>query len=142
MRPDVEDRGATLDLGQHVAGDLSRLPECDGRTNMKATYGNSVHGATVDVWPMPDTTRLDPTAHLITRVEVRAKHRGKGVASALMMKVLRDADREQVTLYLTVDPDGTGLDFDSLWRWYERLGFKAWDDDGQSMWRPPKKVNG
>lgn len=60
---------------------------------------------------------------LITRIHVPAKHRGKGVATALISQVLADADREGATLQLWVKESG-GLTREQLTAWYRRLGFE------------------
>lgn len=53
--------------------------------------------------------------------------------------VLDDADRELVTLILSVDPDGTerSLDREQLVAWYRKLGFEFIDpEEGITMRRP------
>lgn len=66
---------------------------------------------------------IQPGAWLLTGVDVANNERGKGVARELLRRVLADADEENVTLYLSIEPDGTGLDEDQLRDWYHRLGF-------------------
>lgn len=63
----------------------------------------------------------------LSNVFTSVGHRGKGLARALMREVCADADREGVTLLLTVGhgrgPGGDGLRSDQLYEWYTRLGF-------------------
>lgn len=64
-----------------------------------------------------------PGAWLLSRIEVGSEVRGRGIARELLARVLADADDEQVPLYLSVEPDGTGLDDEQLRAWYGRSGF-------------------
>lgn len=79
---------------------------------------------------------------LLTSVEVGNEHRGKGVARGLMAQVLADADAEGVTLYLAVEPDGTGLGVSELMDWYKRCGFTSDSglDSELAMVRRPRKA--
>jgi GNAT superfamily N-acetyltransferase len=82
-----------------------------------------------------------PGAWLLTGVEVSREERGKGVARGVMQQVLNDADAEGVPIYLSVEPDGTGLGEDDLVDWYERLGFVLVEPDISSsliMVREPR----
>jgi N-acetylglutamate synthase-like GNAT family acetyltransferase len=73
---------------------------------------------------------------LFTGVDVAHNERGKGVARELLRRVLDDADTEGVTLFLSVEPDGTGLDDSQLRDWYARLGFIESEDN--LLMRTPK----
>jgi GNAT superfamily N-acetyltransferase len=64
---------------------------------------------------------------IITSVGTRT--RGQGNASRLFKTVIEEADSEGVTLYLSVEPDGTGLDEDQLRSWYGRNGFENMDPE-------------
>lgn len=86
---------------------------------MKECYYDGSKGVTIDLM-----LGVKESGALITRIEVNKKFRGKGYASEMMKKVLKDADEEGVTLFLSVDPDGTGLSKLELRRWYFRLGFQ------------------
>lgn len=75
----------------------------------------------------------------INRISVLPQHRGKSIASILLDQVCADADNENVTLYLEVQPDmsATGLTYDQLTAFYSRRGFKffnAW-----AMKRKPQR---
>ncbi len=59
---------------------------------------------------------------IITRVNVPAPHRGKGIASELLKEVTVAADQDRVNLYLEIAASD-GLDNDQLRAWYERHGF-------------------
>lgn len=77
---------------------------------------------------MPYTADDTGKTWLFTGIDVAHNERGKGVARDLMRVVLDDADREGVTLILSVEPDGTGLSFEQLKSWYTRLGFEEISD--------------
>lgn len=86
---------------------------------------------------------IEPGAWLLTGIEVAHNERGNGHARELLRRVLHDADKESITLYLSIEPDHTldSLDEDPLRRWYTRHGFVA-DvsvDSDIAMVRKPKK---
>jgi len=82
---------------------------------------------------------FEPGAWLLTGIEVAYHDRGRGVARGLLKQILTDADSEQVTLCLSVEPDGTGLDAEQLTAWYRRHGFVPLDmDNPRSMVRRPQ----
>ena len=62
---------------------------------------------------------------IITRVNVPKEFRGKGVASQLLDECCKDADNEQVILYLEIYPSD-GLGYDELEAFYMRRNFKRW----------------
>jgi N-acetylglutamate synthase-like GNAT family acetyltransferase len=64
---------------------------------------------------------------LITSIGVQSAQRGRGAATRMLQEVLKDADKDQVKLFLSIEPDGTGLDDDALRSWYSRLGFVSMD---------------
>jgi GNAT superfamily N-acetyltransferase len=68
---------------------------------------------------------VEPGAWLLTGVDVAYAERGKGVARELLRRVLADADAENVTLYLSIEPDQSlgSLNENQLRGWYKRLGF-------------------
>ncbi len=59
----------------------------------------------------------------ITRINVPKLHRGQGWGHTMLLRVLRDADEDQVALQLEINPSD-GLDFKELRAWYERHGFR------------------
>jgi len=59
----------------------------------------------------------------ITRINVPAEHRGRGHGTAILKRLLADADEEQVVLWLEVLSSGP-LDRNALTAWYERYGFE------------------
>lgn len=65
---------------------------------------------------------------LLTGIDVAHNERGRGVARGLLDQVLADADEQGVTLLLSIEPDGTGLEYDQLHQWYSRLGFVEIED--------------
>ena len=66
---------------------------------------------------------------ILTRINVPndPKYRGHRVGSALLEKILQDADSEGVALRLEVSPSD-GLDLDQLTAWYVRHGFVIMPD--------------
>lgn len=64
---------------------------------------------------------------VITSIGTRT--RGQGYASRLLKTVTDEADTEGVILYLSIEPDGTGLDEDQLRAWYSRNGFENMDPE-------------
>lgn len=59
---------------------------------------------------------------LLTRINVPKASRGQGHARALLERILDDADRERVTIFLEISPSD-GLNFAQLEAWYLRHGF-------------------
>lgn len=64
---------------------------------------------------------------LVTRINVPAEHRGKGIGSKLLRSIVADADIMGVTLILEPSPYG-GLNYEQLTAWYKRYGFVERDD--------------
>lgn len=92
--------------------------------------------AVVHLMPLLSDDGEPENQYLLTSVEVEPQKRGQGHARALMQRVLAEADRFHATLYLTIQPDGTGLGYHELLNWYERLGFTMLSD-GETMIRSP-----
>lgn len=59
---------------------------------------------------------------MITRINVPRDHRGKGHARKLLGRILADADKDGVALYLHVSASD-GLTEQQLDAWYKRHGF-------------------
>ena len=59
----------------------------------------------------------------ISRINVPAEHRGEGHGSKMLKRIIADADRENIALWLDVVPSGP-LDFWQLTNWYKRYGFR------------------
>ena len=87
---------------------------------MKNCYVDREHRTIIDLVPSPEWHL--PDGLIITRINVPAEHRWKGVARALLQQVLDDADKTNTTLYLEIVPSG-GMNFGQLRNWYERRGF-------------------
>lgn len=73
---------------------------------------------------------------ILTEVVVHPDDRGKGWGSAVLKLVCEDADREGITLVLSVEPGPTGLSYEALKAWYERYGFTG-DTEDDVMVRLP-----
>lgn len=76
----------------------------------------------------------DSDAYCINRVFVPSDFRGQGFGSKVLALCLEDADRLNVTLWLTINPYGD-LDYKSLDAWYKRNGFVF---NGEVYVRKPK----
>lgn len=61
---------------------------------------------------------------IITRINVPKEFRNKGVASKLLQRVLDEADKEKINLWLEISASD-GLNYDQLEAWYKRHGFKG-----------------
>lgn len=87
---------------------------------MKDTYANVEDGSCIHLM------ELGPPASdwMITSVGVQRSLRGRGAAGRLLDLVLAEADAEGTLLILSVQPDGTGLDEDTLRAFYGRRGFR------------------
>lgn len=72
--------------------------------------------------------------YVISRINVMEKYRGLGYGTKILNMILKDADREGVTLFLDLVPSG-GLNGKELKAWYMRHGF-IWD--AYHMIRQPK----
>ena len=68
-------------------------------------------------------SELEEKLYEVNRISVLAPHRGKGIGRKLMEEMLQNADREQVSLVLDINPYGD-MNFKQLEAWYGRLGFK------------------
>lgn len=73
----------------------------------------------------------------ISRINVPAASRGEGHGSRMLKWIIREADAEQVTLWLEVFPSGP-LDYQQLTNWYKRYGFKPHKTG--YMFRRPRKI--
>lgn len=79
----------------------------------------------------PDTYSIADLIHpgeltdgwTISRINVPARNRGKGLGTMMLKHIIADADAEGVDLWLEVSPSD-GLGRLELERWYIRHGFK------------------
>jgi len=80
----------------------------------------------------------------IHRVSVLPKHRRKGIGTRLLKECCADADKEGITLLLSVEPDysDNGMTFPQLVEWYEKHGFRSVRKPYGIMRREPIKVEG
>lgn len=72
----------------------------------------------------------------ITRINVPVEHRGKGIGSQLLKRILLDADAQGVELVLEVFPSGD-LNRSQLEAWYGRYGFVEYQNG--YLIRPPTR---
>lgn len=66
---------------------------------------------------------------VISRINVPEKHRGKGLGTVMLKRIIDDADAEGSDLWLEILPSGP-LDYDALWQWYRRHGFRIHQPTG------------
>ena len=82
---------------------------------------------------------MDDNTWVITRINIPAAHRGKGIGSELLRNTCKDADRLGCILKLGLNPYGP-LDREQLEAWYKRYGFE-WDDEHAYMVREPREIS-
>jgi GNAT superfamily N-acetyltransferase len=68
-----------------------------------------------------DLIELDGTM-VISRINVPAPHRSKGIGNLLLNEVIADADKTNTLLVLDISPSD-GLNFEQLEKWYTSKGF-------------------
>ncbi|WP_078626324.1 GNAT family N-acetyltransferase [Streptomyces sp. NRRL S-241] len=88
---------------------------------MQSTY--SGHGGAASASLLFDPTNDGPA--ILTEIAVWEEHRGKGWASELLRQICQEADREGLTLLLSVEPGPRGLSYEALAEWYQRCGFEV-----------------
>lgn len=99
---------------------------------MRNCYVNSTTRAIAD---LTNVGEMVPGTMTITRINVPAKHRGKGLGSELLKRICEDADADGMSLSLEIMSSGP-LDYDALSAWYKRNGFE-WDKNHYCMIRRP-----
>jgi GNAT superfamily N-acetyltransferase len=93
--------------------------------------------------------QTEPNKALVEEFFVDPEKRGRGVGTRLMKKTCRDADRENVTLYLKPMPYGEydpeveeyhppTLTFKQLCAFYRTFGFRFLPKNSEVMMRKPK----
>jgi ribosomal protein S18 acetylase RimI-like enzyme len=85
-----------------------------------------------------------PKTSILTGIEVAYSLRGLGYGTKLLLKVIDDADKEGVTLLLSVTSDDSphSLSNDELQKWYGDYGFYEIEGragTGMTMQRLPKR---
>ena len=97
----------------------------EGDASLKVSYSMAV--------PPP----LRGKVREVSQVLVDQASRGKGAATALMRKVMQEADLNHMALLLTVKPfDSEPMTKEQLAYWYERLGFWVLQPEPVVMLRP------
>jgi N-acetylglutamate synthase-like GNAT family acetyltransferase len=87
---------------------------------------------------------ISPRASILTGIEVEFRLRDRGYGTELLKLVLADADKEGVTLLLSVSSDDSpkALTNDQLQAWYARHGFYVIEGKtgtGTNMQRLPQE---
>ncbi len=111
---------------------IAQNPPPPGMETCYFSWLSNTHGAIADL------TDYYNEGMLITRINVPQKHRGKGHGSKLLKKILIDADKYGVVLWLEILESG-GLSKLQLIKWYERYGFKEYK--GAGFWRREPSVS-
>lgn len=86
---------------------------------MRTCYVDTEHRAIADLVAPNELTSY----WTITRINVPHEHRGKGLGTKLLRRILEDADKAFVILALEPSPSD-GLNYDQLTAWYSRHGFE------------------
>lgn len=100
---------------------------------MKTCYVNADTRAIADLVAPGELTRW----WTITRINVPSAQRGRGHGSALLKRIIAEADEEGKTLALEPVPTG-GLEYEDLVAWYKRHGFTE-SYQGYMVRRPRKE---
>ena len=92
---------------------------------MKNCYFDPTTRVIADLIPLELTypTVIPVNGYVITRINVPIQHRGRGLGSHILSRILEDADQTDATLYLDILPSGP-LDYYALENWYTRYGFR------------------
>ena len=75
--------------------------------------------------------------HLRELSHLHSTEQGKGHARELMRSLFDEADKDEITLMVTVHPYKDGLTGEQLEDWYTRMGFFELQDDPKIMIRLP-----
>jgi GNAT superfamily N-acetyltransferase len=86
---------------------------------MKSCYVDYEHRGIADLYPPGELT----DCWTVTRINIPKEERGNGYGTALLKRILADADEEGVSLSLEPSPSG-GLNYAQLVAWYRRHGFR------------------
>lgn len=90
---------------------------------------------------IPDPT-LSADGITVELISTPAEHRGKGAASKTMNVIIGLADAHDVTIFLSPEALGQGLNGtlrqQELTQWYSRLGFIPVENDNRYWVRIPK----
>jgi ribosomal protein S18 acetylase RimI-like enzyme len=106
---------------------------------MDVMTGNRQRGATSLMLSVPESLPEHMRRHIreVSKIETKASHRNKGLASLLLDQVCDEADSSGVMLMLTVEPYEQGRTKQELVDWYERFGFEKLQDEPYLMARKP-----
>lgn len=75
--------------------------------------------------------------HLRELTHLQSGERSKGHARELMRQIFEEADKDEITLMVMVEPYDSGLDAQQLEDWYTRMGFFELQDKPLIMIRLP-----
>jgi len=75
--------------------------------------------------------------HLRELTHLHSSEQGKGHARELMRSLFEEADKDEITLMVVVQPYEDGLTAEQLEDWYARMGFFELQDEPLIMIRLP-----
>jgi N-acetylglutamate synthase-like GNAT family acetyltransferase len=87
-----------------------------------------------------DLTKIDLDLYEINRINIPEKYRNQGFGRTLLQSACNDADLENVTLRLGVNPYGK-MTYNQLKSWYLKFNFKEFGNDEGYLIRFPIKNN-
>lgn len=90
---------------------------------MRETYFDEATRGIVNLTQIRWDGEQEPDVWNVCRVNTPHGERGHGVANRLMAEMMRDADAENATLWLWINPSGP-MSYTDLADWYNRLGFR------------------
>lgn len=103
---------------------------------MRNSYYDVEHWATAH---LTDLSWSPLKGWLVTALDVNKRFQGQGHGRQLLQRIVDDADREGVTLYLAAAASTPGLTQEQLCSFYERHGFEPYiDDDPNAYIRRPR----
>lgn len=103
---------------------------------MKPAYGKIIKDK-MDRLAIIDLMEIEKNKFLVTRVSVPREHRGKGIGTELLNKVIKDADKECATLLIEPQPYAdTTMTKKSLINYYKRFGFEYISEEDYMIRKP------
>lgn len=82
-----------------------------------------------------DLVKDEGDAYTITRINVKPEHRRRGLGTALLLRIIRDADELGATLYVVPSGSDPAFRDRALIEWYKRYGFN-WEHPHYMTRRP------
>lgn len=90
---------------------------------MRETYWDQESRSIINLTQMRWDGEQEPGVYEVNRINTPPASRRQGFATRLVNQMLADADRENATLWLWINPSGP-MGYSELADWYNRLGFR------------------